>query len=62
MATHSSILAWRIPWIEESGGYRPWGCKRVEYVFSYSQTMKLILLINTCHIILRHREMKNQTN
>ena len=22
MATHSSILAWRIPWIEE-----PWGCK-----------------------------------
>ena len=20
MATHSSILAWRIPWIEESGG------------------------------------------
>ena len=25
MATHSSILAWRIPWIEETGG--PWGCK-----------------------------------
>ena len=21
MATHSSILAWRIPWTEESGGY-----------------------------------------
>ena len=20
MATHSSILAWRIPWIEETGG------------------------------------------
>ena len=20
MATHSSVLAWRIPWIEESGG------------------------------------------
>ena len=20
MATHSSILAWKIPWIEESGG------------------------------------------
>ena len=25
MATHSSILAWRIPWTEEPGG--PWGCK-----------------------------------
>ena len=27
VATHSSILAWRIPWIEEPGGYSPWGCK-----------------------------------
>ena len=38
-ATHSSILAWRIPWTEEPGGnpmdrghcslvgYSPWGCK-----------------------------------
>ena len=25
-ATHSSILAWRIPWIEEPGGlHSPWG-------------------------------------
>ena len=24
MATHSSILAWRIPWMEEPG-YSPWG-------------------------------------
>ena len=27
MATHSSILAWRIPWTEEPVGYSPWGCK-----------------------------------
>ena len=27
MATHSSILAWRIPWTEEAGGYSPKGCK-----------------------------------
>ena len=26
IATHSSILAWRIPWIEETG-YSPWGHK-----------------------------------
>ena len=25
MATHSSILAWNIPWIEEPGGLRPTG-------------------------------------
>jgi len=27
MAAHSSILAWRIPWTEEPGGYSPWGHK-----------------------------------
>ena len=27
MAAHSSILAWRIPWTEEPGGYNPWGHK-----------------------------------
>ena len=27
MATHSSILAWRILWTEEPGGYSPWGRK-----------------------------------
>ena len=25
MATHSSILAWKIPWIEEPGGLRSMG-------------------------------------
>ena len=25
MATHSSILAWRIPWIEELGGLQSMG-------------------------------------
>ena len=25
MATYSSILAWRIPWTEESGGLQPMG-------------------------------------
>ena len=28
MATHSSTLALKIPWMEELGaGYCPWGCK-----------------------------------
>ena len=27
MATHSSILAWRIPWMEELGGLQSMGCK-----------------------------------
>ena len=27
MATHSSILAWKILWTEEPGGYSSWDCK-----------------------------------
>ena len=27
MATHSSIHAWKIPWMEEPVGYSPWGPK-----------------------------------
>ena len=29
MATHSSILAWRIPWTEELGGLESVGLQRV---------------------------------
>ena len=29
MATHSSILAWRIPWTEEPGGLQSMGSPRV---------------------------------
>ena len=31
MATHSSILAWRIPWTEEPGELQSMGLQRVEY-------------------------------
>ena len=30
MATHSSILAWRIPWTEDLVGYSPWGPKELD--------------------------------
>ena len=31
MTTHSSILAWRIPWTEEPGGLRSIGSQRVRH-------------------------------
>ena len=31
MATHYSILAWRIPWTEEPGGLQSMGLQRVEH-------------------------------
>ena len=30
MATHSSILAWRIPWTEEPGGLQSMGSKELD--------------------------------
>ena len=34
LATHSSILAWRIPWTEEPGGLWPMGSQRVGHDWS----------------------------
>ena len=31
MATHSNILAWKIPWTEESGVLQSMGSQRVRY-------------------------------
>ena len=31
MATHSSILAWRIPWRDEPGGLQSMGSQRVRH-------------------------------
>ena len=34
MATHSSNLAWRIPWTEEPGGLQPMGSQRIRHDWS----------------------------
>ena len=31
MATHTSLLAWRIPWTKEPGGLQFMGSQRVRY-------------------------------
>ena len=31
MATHSSILVWRIPWTEEPGGLQSMGSHRIRH-------------------------------
>ena len=32
MATHSSILAWRVPWTEEPGGLQTMGHKKSDMI------------------------------
>ena len=41
MATHSGILAWRIPWAEEPGGYSLWGCKESDVTEQLAHTLSL---------------------
>ena len=47
MAAHSSVLAWRIPWIEEPGSYSPWGLKnqtRLSATFFSPEILELLLI------------------
>ena len=58
MATHSSILAWKIPWTEEPGGLQSMELQRVAYdwannadwwyTYRFSPHRKKFLLLNCC--------------
>jgi len=41
-AIHSSILAWEIPWTEETGGLQSTGSQRVRYDLAMKQWQQLI--------------------
>ena len=36
MATHSSTLVWKIPWMEEHGRVQSMGSQRVRYDFTFT--------------------------
>ena len=40
MANHSSILAWRIPWMEEPGGLQSMGLQRDRHDKQFSMHAK----------------------
>ena len=46
MATHSSILAWRIPWTEEPGRLQSMGSLRVRHDWSDSARMRACICQN----------------
>ena len=65
MATHSSILAWKIPWMEEPGRLQSMGLQRVGhnwatslhftlYIYTYTHTHYILLsfhpLMGTCGV------------
>ena len=43
MATHASILAWKIPWTEESGKLQPIGFQRVRHDLATEKKKKKVL-------------------
>ena len=44
MATHSSILAWRIPWTEESAGLQSMGLQRVVHNWATNTNIETSIL------------------
>ena len=55
VATHSSILAWILPWIEESGGLQSMGLQRVRHDWA----TKHITAQYKSSIMLNVRDTKN---
>ena len=46
MATHSSILAWEIPWTEESGGLQFMRSQRIVYDSATKQQPEVAMLLS----------------
>ena len=60
MATHSSILAWRIPWTEEPGGLRSFGLWRVGHNLRDLACMHLcyLLSVSCSHQIINYKQAR----
>ena len=59
MTTHSSILAWRIPWVEESGGLQSMGSQSrtrlSDFTFTFSLRLSLVgrfMISDSCHYLV----------
>ena len=54
MATHSSILVWRIPWTEEPGGLQSMGLQRVGHDWAHTQSN--FLMPQECCIVNHYKK------
>ena len=61
-ATHSSVLAWKIPWTEELGGLRPIGWQKLStYIHMCSQECFLLGLWKS-HFLVPRAELSRLHN
>ena len=58
MATHSSVLAWRIPEAVEAGGLPPMGLHRVGHLKQLSSSLKLGL---SCGSVIKNPPVMRET-
>ena len=49
MASHSNILAWRIPWTEEAGGLHSVGTQRADTTEQLTLSLPLCSQMDTLH-------------
>ena len=56
MATHTSILAWRIPWAEGPGGLQSLGSQRVRHHWSNWNTLLNFMWLMWAFIFLTHSQ------
>ena len=54
MATHSSMLAWRIPWTEEPHVLQFIGLQRVEHNLATTQQQQLMILASLSRFCERY--------
>ena len=55
MATQVSILAWRIPCVEEPGGYSPWGGKEPDTTeqLKNNELLKTYVIPNVFEVVYK---------
>ena len=53
MATHSSILAWEIPWIEEPGRLQSMGSQKLDMTKKHKEEVLPINLASNCPQLMK---------
>ena len=59
MATHSSILAWKVPWTEEPGGLQSKGLQKIRHDWARRDADKMFGIKLYTNVLLRTMRSKN---
>ena len=58
MATHSSILAWKIPWTKESGGLLSMGSQRIRCNLACTHALGVLFKISELRCFICNPDQK----